>query len=609
MAKAEYLLSKQRNIDGELPAAVNGEKRVPSVIPPETSQTASWLPADPGRPPSPNASLNGLQARPVKNSAARQSDRSKACRKKKKCLSDIFGHIVGGLKELPIIPAEADHLQTAACALTQEPADSPYSDLDSVPVLHGSKRRAVGPERDVNTVVKKEPAVCQSRTKFTEKNNHSVRSRGVFGTNPTSNETNCAASSAGCSEPLSCSPQEHSMALPASSRLITRALKAEEEVDINDDDDENDMDDYDDDNDDDDVLSVSQPSTDVCARDPPDTQTAVSTTTSEAAHIWETSCHMSSANLGSPKRRARKPDKRQIRNGPLKEPRAVAPVEVKAENVPLSSPSSPSVSPLEAFQDAKEVTFKSLKDGGGSGSSPELNVFRADSSYKFSTFLMLLKDMHDTREKEGKPLTLPPSPVLIKEEPLVIATSAAGDQAPCDGFTKRPEAKIRTKPIMKADTYRCEDFPIVSQMGSADKQRRKQRSPAKLKVGVPGLSPDLSNLAYGREFVSGHADLAAPRQGPPDAAGPSVNYLEKTLASSVAPKKRWQLVDEDAKNRAGVAGEGSARVTNGSHAAAASPGLAPGANGQMEGTVFFTEKNSTSGKKIDFKLCHGFETK
>lgn len=596
VAEAEYLLpSRQRNMEGALSSPVNGEKRVPSVIPPLTSQTAGWLPADPVRPPSPDASLNGPQPRPVKNSAALQSDRSKSCRKKKKCLSDIFGHIVGGLKELTVIPA-ADPLQTAARALTKEPADSPYADLDSVPVLHGSKRRAVGGERDVNVVVAKEPG--QSKAKFTEKTSHAAGSRGAFATHPTFEETNCAASSVGCSEPSSTSPPKQSTTLPASSRLITRALEAEEDVDMNDDNEEEDGDDGGV------VLALSQPSTDVRTRYHPDTQTAVSTTTSKAAQIWEASCTVSPANQGSPKRRARKPDKKQIRNGSLKEPKATSVVEVKTENVFPSSPSSPSVSPLEAFQDVKEVTFKSLKDSGGSSSSssPELNVFRPDSNYKFSTFLMLLKDMHDTREKEGKPLTLPPSPVLIKEEPLVIPTSAARDLAPCDTFTKRPEAKTKTKPIMKSDTYHCEDFPIASQTGSADKQRRKQRSPAKLKVpGVPGVSSDLSHLAYGREFGSCHADSAAPHPGRPDAEGPSLNYLEKNLASSVAPKKRWQLVEEDAKNKASVTGEASAQVTNGSHAVAASPGLALGADGQTEACDFFTEKSSTSGKKLPFQ--------
>ncbi|XP_030000928.1 LOW QUALITY PROTEIN: histone-lysine N-methyltransferase, H3 lysine-36 and H4 lysine-20 specific-like [Sphaeramia orbicularis] len=93
-------------------------------------------------------------------------------------------------------------------------------------------------------------------------------------------------------------------------------------------------------------------------------------------------------------------------------------------NLTSSPPSS--LSPMDAFQDVTELMFKSLVKEDSTDS--EAKVFRPDSNYKFSTFLMLLKDMHDTREKEGKPLTLPPSPVLIKEEPLVIPTSTGGDQ-------------------------------------------------------------------------------------------------------------------------------------------------------------------------------------
>lgn len=577
MAEAEYLLpSRQRNVDGELTSPVNGEKRVSSAIPPESPQTASWLPADPGRPPSPNASLNGLKPCPVQPSAALQPDRSKACRKKKKCLSDIFGHIVGGLKELPGFPA-ADQFQTAAFALTKEPEDSPYADLDSVAVPYGSKRRA---------------DVAQSNAKFTDKTNHSAGPRGAFATKRTIGETNCSQSTVGCSEPSSSLPQMHST-LSGSSRLITRALKPEEDIDIDDDDDDNEEGDEDDI-----MLASSQPSTDLSTRYPPDTHTAVSSTASKAAQIREASRNVSMANQGSPKRRARKPDKKQIRNGSLKEPKSMAPVEVKIENVFASSPTSPSVSPLEAIQDVKEVTFKSLaKDSSGGGSSPELNVFRPDSNYKFSTFLMLLKDMHDTREKEGKPLTLPPSPALIKEEPLVMPTSVTSDHALCDTFTKRPEARTKTKPIMKADADHCEDFPVASQTGSADKQRRKQRSPAKLKVGMSAVSSNLGDLPHG---MAGHADLAAQHPSLPDTAGPSLNYLEKNLASSVAPKKRWQLVEDEAKNKACITGEASAQVTKGSHVAA-SPDIGLGAEGQTEASVFFTEKGSTSGKELRFQ--------
>lgn len=551
---------------------------MPSVSPAEKPQTAPALSAHPGQPPSPNMSLNGYEPHLVKNSAALQSERSKACKKKKKRLSDIFGHIVGGSKESSVITKAADQLHTTTCALKEEPEDSPYADLDSVPMLHRAKRTAFSPKRDVDTVARKALASHQSKARFTEKNNHSRGSDSIL--TKMSENTNSAQSSSSCNE-LSPSPtKKHSMNLPASSRLITRALEAEEDTDIND------------------VLATSQLSTDAHAKDCPDPLTAVSIK-SEASLNWEMSCDGPfSANHSSPKRRARKSDKKQIRNGLFREPKFVGssaptgrPVEIKTENVP---PSSPSLSPMEAFQDPKEVMFKSLAKEDTS--EPELNVFRPDSNYKFSTFLMLLKDMHDTREKEGKPLIVPPSPVLIKEEPLVIPTSTAGEPAPCDSFTKKVAAKNRTKPIMKADTYHCEDFPIISPIGNADKQRRKQRLPAKLKVGIPGLSADLNDLAYGREFVSGHADLAVPRSGPSNAAGPSVNYLNKNSASSVAPKKRWQLVEEDARNKAEVMSEAHTEMTNGSHAITASPGLEADVEGQTEGGTFFSEKSSKCGK-------------
>uniref|UniRef100_A0AAY4BUB4 Histone-lysine N-methyltransferase, H3 lysine-36 specific n=1 Tax=Denticeps clupeoides TaxID=299321 RepID=A0AAY4BUB4_9TELE len=83
-----------------------------------------------------------------------------------------------------------------------------------------------------------------------------------------------------------------------------------------------------------------------------------------------------------------------------------------------SSPSLP-VSPVGSYEDAKELSFNSFvkEELDAEEASP-----RPESSYHFSTFLMLLKDLHDTREKEGKPLTLPhpPAATLIKEEPSLI---------------------------------------------------------------------------------------------------------------------------------------------------------------------------------------------
>ncbi len=587
MTEAESVLS----------ISVNGEERVPSPLPTEKPQEAPSVSVDPGRPSSSNMAPNGNEPHLIKNSAALQSNKSKACKKKKKCLSDIFGHIVGGSKESPTITNVVDQFHTTTRALKEEPKDSPYADLDSVPMLHRPKRTAVLPIQDI---VRKEQGSTKAKTKLTEKVNHSTDScdsSSILRNKRTSKDTNFEQGPGSCNESSYSSTEKHSMTLPASSRLMTRALKAEEETD---------------------ALATSQIPTDAHSDDCPDNTPTNTLIKSEMSPKWESPSNASSStNHSSPKRRARKPDKKQIRNGSLIKSAKVTvqPVAIKTENVvpDLSSSTSPSssLSPMEAFQDAKELTFKSLVKEDSSDS--EVTVFRPDSNYKFSTFLMLLKDMHDTREKEGKPLTLPPSPVLIKEEPLVIPASTGGDPLKRDGFAqgvkrengqsgksttpqnKAAKTKNRTKAIMTADTYHCQEFPVHSQIGNSDKQRRKQRLPAKLKLSIPGLSSDLADLAYGREFVSGHADLADPRSRPPVAADPPASYLDKNSGTAVAPKKRWQMAEEAAENKGEVMSEVSAE-TNGSYAARASPDLDLGVEKQAESDSHCSETSSTAGE-------------
>lgn len=600
MAEAEYLLpARRRNTESVLSIPVNGEERVPSPLPAEKPQKPPSFSVDAGQPPSPSMAQNGHEPHLIKNSAALQPNKSKACKKKKKCLSDIFGHIVGGSNESSVITKVVDPIHTPTSALKEEPEDSPYADLDSVPLLHRPKRTAVTPVQVVDRPLRKE----QAKTKYTGKVHHSPDSPGVLITK-TTKDTNSDQSLGSCNE-LSSSTKKHSVNLPASSRLMTRALKAEEETDLRD------------------TLATSRVSTDVPPKDRPDTPSGVSIKT-EMSLNWELpGIVSSSANHCSPKRRARKPDKKQIRNGSFLEPKFVRSglpaeqsVKIKTENVtdlsPSSSSPSSSLSPMDAFQDPKELMFRSLVKEDSSES--ESTVFRPDSNYKFSTFLMLLKDMHDTREKEGKPLTVPPSPVLIKEEPLVIPASTAGELGSCDGFTRRVKTesgpsgraaafknrawktKNRTKAIMTADTYHFADFPISSQSGNSDKQRRKQRIPAKLKPSIPGLSSDIADLAYGREFVSGHADLAELGSCPPVAAGPSAGYLDKNPGSTVAPKKRWQLAEEDAESKGGVMREVSPDMMNGSYSSTLSPDFDLGVERQAENDLFFSEKGSTAGK-------------
>uniref|UniRef100_A0A8C4H8N4 Histone-lysine N-methyltransferase, H3 lysine-36 specific n=1 Tax=Dicentrarchus labrax TaxID=13489 RepID=A0A8C4H8N4_DICLA len=481
VTEAEDMLPhRQRNTESVLSISVNGEERVPSPGPTEKPQEAPSVSVEPGRPPSPNMAPNGNETHLIKNSAAVQSNKSKACKKKKKCLSDIFGHIVGESKESSTITSVADQFHTTSRALKEEPEDSPYADLDSVPMLHRPKRTAVSPIEDVDRLVRKEQDSTKAKTRLAEKVNHitdSCDSSSILTKKLTSKDTNSEQSLGSCNELSHSSTEKHSMNLPASSRLMTRALKAEEDTD---------------------ALAASQISTVVHADDSSDNTPANAPIKSEMSPNWESPSNApSSTNHSSPKRRARKPDKKQIRNGSLIMSKCVGssvptvqPVEIKTENTvpdrPSSSSPSSSLSPMDAFQDPKELMFKSLVKEDSSDS--ELTAFRPDSNYKFSTFLMLLKDMHDTREKEGKPLTLPPSPVVIKEEPLVIPTSTRGDRGSCDGFTPRiktekgqkstasqnraVKTKNRTKAIMTADTYHCKDFPNHPQIRNSKMSKK-----------------------------------------------------------------------------------------------------------------------------------------
>uniref|UniRef100_A0A7N8XKM4 Histone-lysine N-methyltransferase, H3 lysine-36 specific n=1 Tax=Mastacembelus armatus TaxID=205130 RepID=A0A7N8XKM4_9TELE len=573
VAEAEYLLpARQRNTENGLSVPIDGEERVLSPHPTEQPQETPCASVAPGRTSSPNTD-------PSENkNFTDQSKRSKACKRKKKCLSDIFGHIVGS-KEPSSIKFTVDQFHATTRAVKEEPKDSPYADLDSVPMLHRPKRTPVSPAQDTDKLVRKEQGSTKAKTKAYEpKVNHciaSCKSSSILTNNVTSKGINSELSSGSCNE-LSCSPpKKHSMSFTASRRLMSRALKTEEEAALNDE------------------LATSQISeahTDDCL----DHTSSNAPIKTEMSPDWELPSNSSSStNHRSPKRRARKPDKKLICNGSLVKSKSggtsvptVQSAKVISENVSdqMSSSPSSSLSPMDAFQDVKEVMFKSLVKEDSSDS--ELTVFRPDSNYKFSTFLMLLKDIHDTREKEGKPLTLPPSPVLIKEEPLVIPTSTGDDplKSSCDGFTR----------TIKTEKGQCEKLTVVKTKNRTKPimTRRKQRLPAKL--SIPGLSSDLADLAYGREFVSGHSDLAAPGSSPPDTADPPASYLNKNSESTVAPKKRWQVVEKAPENKGEDLTEVSAEI-NGSYTRA-SADIDLGVENQAENGSQFSGTCSTAGK-------------
>ncbi|XP_054648589.1 histone-lysine N-methyltransferase, H3 lysine-36 specific isoform X2 [Dunckerocampus dactyliophorus] len=569
VAEAERMRSAQQLHAKSLPAvSLNGEEVELHPVRPDKPQEAPSFTVDAARLPPPRRNEQHV----IKNAAEMQSNKSlKMCKKKKKCLSDIFGHIISGSKESSGNTDTLD-VNTTIHALKQEPEGSPYMDLETVPVLHCPKRIAVSPMQELDRPYRQELAPTNVKTMVAQIPHHSTDSHlstSVIRDVP--NRVRDGEETAHGS----------SKSFPASSRLMTRAMEANEEVDLQDE------------------LAVSDS----------DGRTE---TPSDAARLKESPCWESvtdasfSANHGSPKRRARKPDKKKIRIGSLitstsahQRDSFMQPGQIKTENVSteVSLSSSPSaLCPMDAFRGVKEVIFKSLDD---ENCDSKVTSFHPDSNYKFSTFLMLLKDMHDTRAKEGKPLVIPPSPLLIKEEPLVIPSPPCADplrgsfvsqgiktEFGQSGTFSKVKIKSRTKAIMSADTYHCEDFPLHT--GNSDKQRRKQRLPAKLKLGLPVVSCD---MAFGREFVSGHADLAGSDHPVPD--DPTATYLDKISESPVAPKKRWQMIEE---NRADVNFE-----MNGSYTVRTSPDVHVEAERQLENDTL-SESGSAAGNLENKRL-------
>ncbi|XP_069565693.1 histone-lysine N-methyltransferase, H3 lysine-36 specific isoform X2 [Brachyistius frenatus] len=151
-----------------------------------------------------------------------------------------------------------------------------------------------------------------------------------------------------------------------------------------------------------------------------------------------------------------------------------------------SSPSSP-FSFMNAFKNVDEVTFQSLaNDGSGKPVS-----FKPDTNYKFSTFLMMLKDLHDTREREGAPLELeigPPS-AHVKAEPSVMPGEAADQQTKYVHRISSPDKTLVTHG--EVGTSQMFKRPYNRRGNSTGLKKRANRKvpcrPARSGPGFPGL--------------------------------------------------------------------------------------------------------------------------
>uniref|UniRef100_A0A4W5RY32 Histone-lysine N-methyltransferase, H3 lysine-36 specific n=1 Tax=Hucho hucho TaxID=62062 RepID=A0A4W5RY32_9TELE len=516
--EAEFLLPDLlKNTAVSSSMAFNGEERVSSTLPDEKPSEAPScssfnLTAPPSLSPHPNRNKHPPAANlTVANDS---SSKKKPCQKKKKRkgLAEIFGHIAGSPTESLSILDLANQMPAASGDPLKEedPKDSPYADLDSVPTIvrpkrsekpakedtekpsepskeevekGGKKQRATPPVKAKDSrvvMVVPRHVVPISSSPNISANKSLLNYRTTKNTNISQSKQKMGSSS----ELMNKNDHDkHSLHLPASRRLMTRALKAEKETELKEA-----------------LLASSQNLRDdrlnVHSSDDDDVSDNVQIRTeSSTSRDSSPDKARSSASHSSPKKQPES-DWKHLHNGSWKNSEDVTPgsskpvippIKVKEENIvsDISSCSSPtsSLSPMDAFQDIKELSFKSLvKEESDSGDSN--TNFKPEPNYKFSTFLMLLKDMHDTREKEGKPLTMPPSPDLIKEEPMVIPTAqppddplntaAVGDWTPAgtkiqngqhasSPTPKRTPAKpkSKTKPIMKNETYKLEGKTVL----------------------------------------------------------------------------------------------------------------------------------------------------
>ncbi|XP_016119427.1 histone-lysine N-methyltransferase, H3 lysine-36 and H4 lysine-20 specific-like, partial [Sinocyclocheilus grahami] len=440
---------------------------------------------------------------------------------------------------------------TAAERHKPDPLDSPYSDIDSVPRILCPKRSVELLQEAVAKELSTKPKKVQPSKKMKKANVDKPVKKTEAGSKCTTNsklkksmpkEKTLRATNSRQKESSSPGSSDGSFAMhshyfPASNGLISRALAARRKTKEKD-------------------LSQEPESRSPCAGDENFFYNKCSSPTDHSElskHQWQVKTEASEestddSNSHTPlnptltKFTRIRNEKNGIHNGPRHKgsksdvnESSLNSVKIKNESMisdtSSSSIPSPSISPMDAFQDMKELSFRSLvKDECSSGETSLL----ADSNYKFSTFLMLLKDLHDSREKEGKPLTLPPtSPSsLIREEPSSIppgeaATNevlcekdwkAIADQNSRQGKTSTPkQGKAKLKSSVKKEMQKHDGGNnLVSPL-------KKQNS----SVGLDALEKSLPLLG---ELSNSHHDAV------PDVCG-------KGTISKVAPKKRWQTFE------------------------------------------------------------------
>lgn len=188
-----------------------------------------------------------------------------------------------------------------------------------------------------------------------------------------------------------------------------------------------------------------------------------------------------------------------------------------------SSSSTPSLClKMEDVENMKEITFKSLTNE----QSGQPLSFHPDANYKFSTFLMMLKDMHDSREKDGTALVIEPLPIneLIKEEPSLILD--VKDEMNTVDTQKCQLGKITPKQKMKSGTNMIPEIQLTSTI-SKNAQRPSKKHCSKKKTTEITANIPLKDTFD--KLVSNH-HLPSEEPG--------------SKFSANVPKKRWQRFDQ-----------------------------------------------------------------
>uniref|UniRef100_A0A671RP83 Histone-lysine N-methyltransferase, H3 lysine-36 specific n=1 Tax=Sinocyclocheilus anshuiensis TaxID=1608454 RepID=A0A671RP83_9TELE len=480
--------------------------------------------------------------------------KKKATKKNSSTVKSPVKLIVNSLSSKPLSITSSDSYKpsTAAERHKPDPLDSLYSDIDSVPRIlcpkrsqqlpqeeavkeRSTKHKKVQPSKkmkkaNVDKPVKKTEAGSKCTTNSKLKKS-TPKEKTLRATNSRQKKSSSPGSSDG-------SFAMHSFYLPASTGLISRALAASEETKEKD-------------------LSEEPKSRSPCAGDERSefyNKCSSPTNHSELSKKqWQVKTEASEESTNAsishtppnPTLKFTRIQNEDVQNGPRHKgsksdvtESSLNSVKIKNESMisdtSSSSFPSPSISPMDAFQDIKELSFRSLVKEECSSGEPSL---RADSNYKFSTFLMLLKDLHDSREKEGKPLILPPtSPSsLIREEPSLIPPGeettnevlcekdwkAIADQNSRQGKTSMPNSSKKSKAKLKSSVKK--ETQKHDGGNNFVPPLKKQNSSA----GLDALEKSLPLLG---ELSNSHHDAV------PDVCG-------KGTISKVAPKKRWQTFE------------------------------------------------------------------